>query len=86
MAGPCRKGWRGILLFFAQKMQGLRNQRKFFFVKDQDGPGRALKNVLTAKTGSFGGLMAEKRGGRSKKKTLYFVFFLCFGILCPARV
>jgi hypothetical protein len=43
MAAPSRNVWRGIFLFFAQKMQGLKNQRKFLSVKAKDGPGRALK-------------------------------------------
>ena len=85
MAALSRKVWRGIFLFFAQKMQGLKNQRKFLSVKAKYGPGRALKNVLTAKMGVFGDYLAEKPGGRSKKKTLFFVFFLFLGILCPAR-
>jgi hypothetical protein len=65
-------------------MQGLGNQRKFLSVKAKDGPGRAQKNVLTAKMGVFGDYLAEKPGGRSKKKTLFFVFFRFLGILCPA--
>jgi hypothetical protein len=64
----------GIFLFFAQKTRGLGHQRKFLSIKAKDGPGRALKNVLTAKTGVFGGRLAEKRRGRSKKMTFLRVF------------
>jgi len=78
--------WRGISLFFAQKTRGLGNQRKFLSIKAKDRPGRAPKNVLTAKMGVFVGRLAEKRGGRSKKKTLFFVFFRFFGIFRPQEV
>jgi hypothetical protein len=80
-------GWLalGVFLFFAQKTRGLGNQRKFLSIKAKDGHDRALKNVLTEKTGFFWGRLAEKRGVRSKKKTLFFVFFLFLGILRPAR-
>jgi hypothetical protein len=85
MADPCRRVWRGTFLFFAQKTLGLRNQCKFLLIKAKGGPGRAHKKYGQQKIGTFGGRLAEKRGGRSKKKTFFFVFFRFFGILCPAK-
>jgi hypothetical protein len=58
------------------KMGQTANQRKFLSIKVKDGIGRALKNVLTEKIALFWRLLAEKRGGRALKMTLFFVFFL----------
>jgi hypothetical protein len=58
------------------KMGQAANQRKFLSIKVKDGIGRALKNVLTEKIALFWRLLAEKRGGRALKMTLFFVFFL----------
>jgi hypothetical protein len=85
LAAPCRKVWQGMFLLFAQETHGLGNQRKFLSIKEKVRHGPGLKNVLTAKPGSFWRHLAEKRAGRSKKKPFFFVFFRVFGILCPAR-
>jgi hypothetical protein len=61
-------GLHGVFGEQVQETRGLKNQRKFFLVKAKDGTGPAPKNVLTAKIGSFGGRLAEKRGGAAPKK------------------
>jgi hypothetical protein len=85
MAALSRKVWRGIFLFFAQKMQGLKNQRKFLSVKAKYGPGRALKNVLTAKNGRFWGPFGRKTGGPLQKKDTFFRVFSIFGDFVPRK-
>jgi hypothetical protein len=66
-------------------MQGLRNQRKFLSVKAKDGPGRALKNVLTAKNGRFWGPFGRKTGGPLQKKDTFFRVFSIFGDFVPRK-
>ena len=70
-------GW-GDFPVFRPKKRGLGNQRKFLSIKAKDGRGRALKNVLTAKKGVFGGRLAEKRGGAAPKKRHFFSCFFDF--------
>jgi hypothetical protein len=66
------------------KKRGLRNRRKFLSIKAKSSRGRALKNVLTAKKGLFWGDLAEKQGGRARKRTFFLVFFLFVGVFSPA--
>jgi hypothetical protein len=68
-----------------EKKPGFRNQCKFFSIKAKGGHRCALKNVLTTKTGLFGGRLAEKRGGRVLKTPFFFVFFRVLGIFSPGR-
>jgi hypothetical protein len=72
--------------FSPKKTRGFRNQRKFLSIKAKDGHGRALKNVLTEKTGVFGGRLAEERGGRSKKRHFFSCFFDFLGLCDPQAV
>jgi hypothetical protein len=70
--------------FFFPKNPHFRNQCKFLSIKTKHDLGRALKNVLTAKSGLFLGDLAGKQGFCALKKTLYFEFFRVFGIFCLA--
>jgi hypothetical protein len=83
---PVPEGPAGDFPVFRPKNAGLGNQRKFLFIKAKNRPGRALQNVLTVKTGSFGGHLAEKQGGRSKKKTFFSCFFGFWGFCAPQEV
>jgi hypothetical protein len=58
---------------------------KFLAIKDQDGLGRPLKNVLTAKKGCFSGVLEEKQGVRARKIAFYFAFFHFFMLSCICK-
>jgi len=53
MVDPSWMGLVGNFRFFDRKKRDVRNQCKLLSIKAKDGPGRALKNVLTVKVSHF---------------------------------
>jgi len=79
-----KKGCRGKIPVFAPKNRACQNQRNFLRRNGQRGFWRNSIRCLTVKKGLFGGRFAEKRGLPDNYFTLFFAFFLFFGIFSAA--